>query len=36
MYIEIYDNKTSKSAEIFLRNVIERYPFKIEKILTDN
>jgi len=36
MYLEIYEDKTAKSAELFLRKALERYPFKIEKILTDN
>jgi len=36
MYIEIHENKTSKTASKFLRNVIDFFPFKIEKILTDN
>jgi hypothetical protein len=36
MYLEIHEDKTAKSAELFLKKALERYPFKIEKILTDN
>lgn len=36
MYIEVYDNKEMKTSEQFLNNAIAQYPFKIQKILTDN
>ncbi len=35
-FIKIYDNKSAKSAEDFLENITNFYPFKINKILTDN
>lgn len=35
-YVEVHDNKTSATATMFLKNVLQQYPFKIQKILTDN
>ncbi|GIV41221.1 MAG: IS481 family transposase [Vicingaceae bacterium] len=35
-YVEVYDNKTSATATMFLKNALQQYPIKIEKILTDN
>lgn len=36
VYVEIQENATIKTAEAFLENLIEVYPFKIHTILTDN
>jgi transposase-like protein len=36
VYVEILPDKTADSANIFLENVIEFFPFEIKKILTDN
>ncbi len=36
VYMKVYDEKTAESAEDFLERVIEFYPFRINKILTDN
>ena len=36
VYVEIRDKKDAKTSSEFLKNVIDYFPFKIEKILTDN
>jgi transposase InsO family protein len=36
VYIELHDNKRLDTAAEFLRQTLAPYPFKIEKILTDN
>lgn len=36
VFVEIYPNKTSDSANKFLKNTIDFFPFEIKKILTDN
>jgi IS30 family transposase len=36
LYIEVHENKTSATATMFLKNALQQYPFKIQKILTDN
>jgi transposase-like protein len=36
VFAKIYPDKTSKSANKFLKKVIDFFPFKIKKILTDN
>ena len=36
IYIEIHDNKRAETASKFLENAINFFPFKINKILTDN
>lgn len=36
IYLEIHDNKRAKTAASFLKKAIEFFPFKIEKVLTDN
>jgi len=36
IYIEIHDNKRADTAANFLEKAIEFFPFKIEKVLTDN
>ena len=36
VFVKIYDDKTSISADNFLKTLIEFFPFKISKILTDN
>ena len=36
MYLEIHDNKRADSASKFLEKAIEFFPFKVEKVLTDN
>ncbi len=35
-YVELHDNKTVKTSGVFLKNLIEDFPFKIHTILTDN
>ena len=35
-YVELHDNKHMDTAAAFLRQTLIQYPFKIEKILTDN
>jgi len=35
-YLELHDNKTVKTSGVFLKNLIEDFPFKIHTILTDN
>jgi len=36
VYIEVYDNKRMETAKQFVQTTIKQYPFKINKILTDN
>lgn len=36
IYIEIHENKKASTAALFLENALKFFPFKIEKILTDN
>jgi len=36
IYLEIHDNKRADTASKFLEKSIEFFPFKIEKVLTDN
>lgn len=36
VYLELHDNKRMETATRFLENTVAQYPFKIEKILTDN
>ena len=36
VYAEIYDKMTMKNTCVFLKNLIAHFPFKINKILTDN
>ncbi len=36
VYVELHDNKRMGTAEKFLKQTIAQYPFKVEKILTDN
>jgi len=36
IYLEIHDNKRADTASKFLEKVIAFFPFKIEKVLTDN
>ena len=36
VYVECHPNKNKETAHRFLQNVLIQYPFKIEKILTDN
>ena len=36
MFVDIYSDKTAKSANSFLDSVIDYFPFEIYKILTDN
>ena len=36
VYAELYDNMRTKTACLFLKNIISHFPFKINKILTDN
>lgn len=36
VYVELHDNKRMGTAAEFLKCAIPQYPFKIEKILTDN
>jgi transposase InsO family protein len=36
MYLEVRDSKTAGSSRSFLNNLIEKSPFVISRILTDN
>ena len=36
VYLELHDNKTMATADAFLNAALAQYPFKIEKLLTDN
>ena len=36
VYVEVYDNKRIETSKVFLENTIRQYPYKINKILTDN
>ena len=36
IYIEVHDNKKAETAAKFLEKALEFFPFKIEKVLTDN
>ena len=36
IYLEIHDNKRADTASTFLEKSIDFFPFKIEKVLTDN
>ena len=36
VYVEVYDNKRIETSKLFLENTIKQYPYKINKILTDN
>jgi transposase InsO family protein len=36
VFVEIYSDKSSKSANSFLNNAIDYFPFEIYKVLTDN
>ena len=36
VFVDIYEDKTASSANNFLKDVIEYFPFEITKILTDN
>jgi transposase InsO family protein len=36
VYVEILDDKSAKSAKSFLKRLIDKAPFKISKVLTDN
>lgn len=36
VYLELHDNKRMETATVFLGNALAQYPFKVEKILTDN
>lgn len=36
MYYEVHDNKRADTASQFLEKVIEFFPFKVTKVLTDN
>ena len=36
VYLEIFPDKTAASAQLFLERVVEKAPFKITKLLTDN
>jgi transposase InsO family protein len=36
VYLELHDNKTMVTAEAFLKAALAAYPFKINKLLTDN
>lgn len=36
VHLHIYDNQTQESSVDFLNRVVEKFPIKIEKILTDN
>jgi len=35
-YVEVYDNKRIETSKAFLENTLKQYPYKVEKILTDN
>lgn len=36
VHLELHDNKRMDTASLFLKNALAQYPFKVEKILTDN
>jgi len=36
VYLEVVKNKSAKTAAAFLKRLVEKAPFRIEKILTDN
>ena len=36
VYLELHGDKTMATADAFLKAALSQYPFKIEKILTDN
>ncbi|CAA9892244.1 transposase (fragment) [Candidatus Methylobacter favarea] len=36
VYLELHDNKRMEAAAEFLKQTLAHYPFKIEKLLTDN
>jgi hypothetical protein len=36
IYLEIHDNKKASTASNFLEKAIDFFPFKINKVLTDN
>jgi transposase-like protein/transposase len=36
VYVEVYDNKRMETSKLFLENTLKQYPYKINKILTDN
>jgi IS30 family transposase len=36
VYLELHDNKRMETAAEFLKQTLAQYPFKVEKILTDN
>lgn len=36
VYLELHDNKRMDTSTAFLQNALAQYPFKVEKILTDN
>ena len=36
VYVELHDNKRMDTAAAFLQQTLAQYPFKVEKILTDN
>ncbi len=36
VYVELHDNKRMETATQFLEQTLTQYPFKVEKILTDN
>ena len=36
VYLDIFPDKTAASAQSFLERVVEKAPFKITKLLTDN
>ena len=36
VFLRVYENKNKEAATDFLRRAVEFYPFKIQKILTDN
>ncbi|WP_051040386.1 DDE-type integrase/transposase/recombinase [Methylomicrobium album] len=36
VYLELHDNKRMETATAFLENALAQYPFKVEKLLTDN
>ena len=36
VYVEVHQNKTIENSKVFLQNLIDHYPYLINKILTDN
>jgi len=36
VYVELHDNKRMETAAAFLKQTLAQYPFKVNKILTDN